>query len=56
MRSPAPHCDFPPPSCKSPQVLRLGFSQPSNRVCGTEYVSCPNGCVDADATTLAHCA
>lgn len=41
------HCDFPPPSCKSANVLMRGFSQPTNRVCGTEYVFCQNGCLDA---------
>ena len=44
---PSWHCDFPPPSCKSANVLMRGFSQPMNRVCGTEYVFCQNGCLDA---------
>ena len=53
---PSWHCDFPPPSCKSADVLRRGFSQPANRVCGTEYVFCPKGCVGAGPPgTSAHC-
>lgn len=53
---PSWHCDFPPPSCKSADVLMRGFSQPTNRVCGTEYVFCPKGCVGAGPPgTSAHC-
>lgn len=53
---PSWHCDFPPARCKSPSVLMRGFSQPQNRVCGTEYVLCPSGCTDAGAPgSSAHC-
>lgn len=53
---PSWHCDFPPPSCKSANVLMRGFSQPANRVCGTEYVFCQNGCVGAGPPgSSAHC-
>lgn len=50
------HCDFPLAICDSAKVLRRGFSQPSNRVCGTEYVSCPAGCEQGgDGGVAAHC-
>lgn len=50
------HCDFTAPTCKSANVLMKGFSQPSNRVCGYEYIYCKSGCVDGGvAGGGAHC-
>ena len=46
---PSWHCDFPPASCKDAQVLRRGFSQPANQVCGSEYILCPGGCAPGAA-------
>jgi hypothetical protein len=39
------HCDFPPASCKDDNTAQIPFSHADDRVCGTAFVHCANGCV-----------